>query len=581
MTTGNTETCGDLLFVSTREAWQFTRPESVIVCHASETLAEALRRVDAAIEQGRFVAGYLAYEAGLPLAGVENQPTVPSGVPLLWFGVYQRREPATRRPTTPADAGREHVRWEPALTAPAYHRQFKRIRDYIAAGDVYQINLTFPLTARFSGDALQWFWRLYAAQPTNHAAYLDLGRHKVVSLSPELFFQVEGDVLTARPMKGTCPRGLYPNADAAAQAQLRNSEKDRAENVMIVDLLRNDMGRISTTGSVRVTSLFDVERYATVWQMTSTIESQTDAPFSEIVSALFPCGSVTGAPKIRAMQIIDEIEARPRGVYCGAVGWWGPERRASFNVGIRTLTVDTETEQATYPVGGGVTWYSNADGEYAECIAKAKTVMMPSPAFRLLETLLYDKGYWLLEEHLDRICASADYFDFPVNRAALREALLASAATLSPGRWKVRLLLAQDGAYEVETMPAPESKPVRVALAADPVDNNNVFLYHKTTCRDVYEQALKARPGMDDVLLWNQDHELTESTRANIVVTLNGKMITPPVACGLLAGVMRNHLIENSDIEEAVVRVADIRQATDIFLVNSLRGWMRTVPCNE
>ncbi len=592
------EKYGDVLFVSSTDAWQFSAPESVIACYNQADVVDALRRVDIAIGQGRYVAGFLAYEAGWPLLGRPSKQCA-AGLPLIWFGVYKERAPVSPARPGPTDAPPPPLMWTPQLRADAYRSCYDRVRAYIGAGDVYQINLTFPLTTHFQGDPSAWFWRLHATQPTDHAAYLDLGRYKILSLSPELFFRLQGDVLTTRPMKGTLPRGPYPEADAQARAQLYSSEKDRAENVMIVDLLRNDMGRISATGSVQVKGLFDIERYATVWQMTSTIQSRTNASFSELMIALFPSGSVTGAPKIRAMEIIDELEATPRGVYCGAIGWWGPNRQAAFNVAIRTLTVDTHTYKATYPVGGGITWYSNVNDEYAECIAKAKTVMAAPPSFSLLETILYDDVLFLLEAHLDRLCASAAFFNIPMDRQRVRAALVAAAENLSEGRWKIRLCIHRNGAHQIEAAPLPDTtihdpfvvppyvqpptQPnyLQVSLATTPVDKSNQFLYHKTTHRAVYEEAKKNCPDADDVLLWNEAGELTESTIANIVVELDGKRITPPVSCGLLAGVMRGALLRKGEIQEGIIHKHDLERIGALFLVNSVRGWMRASLKNE
>ncbi len=586
MVTENQSHWGDVLFVSSAKAWRFSNPDSTIACYDSADVIDALQRVDAAIAQGYYVAGFLSYEAGWSLLGRTPTRCLPE-FPLLWFGVYSEPE-SVPKPSPSANAVPSPSLWQPLLNASVYQQRFKRIRDYIGAGDVYQINFTFPLTAQFHGDPAAWFWQLHNAQPTDHAAYLDLGHHQVLSLSPELFFQLEGTTLTTRPMKGTLPRGLYPEADAQARAQLAASEKDRAENVMIVDLLRNDMGRVSETGSVEVAALFDIERYATVWQMTSAIQSQTAASFSEIMTALFPSGSVTGAPKIRAMEIIDALETWPRGIYCGAVGWWGPNRRAAFNVAIRTLTLDTQSRQATYPVGGGITWYSNAADEYAECIAKARTIMYPAPAFSLLESIRYDGAFVLLEEHLDRLCASAAHFDIPVNRQQIRDALSTAAARLPRGQWRMRLLVHRDGSHNIEASPLPKTSapealastppghtaPLQVALAASPVHMADVFLYHKTTRRAVYEDAKKEHPGADDVLLWNEAGELTESTIANIVAKVQGELVTPPVSCGLLAGVMRGHLLRTGVIKEAVIHKRDLEQLDTLYLVNSVRGWM-------
>ena len=583
------ENPGDLLFASSTGIHWFSNPETQVVCYDSAAIADALDRLDGYIAKGRYIAGFLAYEAGWDFLD-RPAPKQKHGFPLVWFGVYSTA--VTLPPFTEAlQAMKEQCCWQPAIAHQDYCRSMDGIRTYIGNGDIYQANFTFPLETQTKIDPAPWFWQLYSSQPTDHAAYLDMGRHKILSLSPELFFNLSGDELITRPMKGTIPRGLYPAQDEQNRRQLLDSEKDHAENVMIVDLLRNDMGKISRTNSVEVVSLFDVEKYATVWQMTSTIKSKTNASFAAIMAALFPSGSVTGAPKIRAMEIIDEVEPFPRGIYCGTIGWWGPNRTASFNVAIRTITLDTQTQKAVYPVGGGITWYSNTEGEYAECLAKARTVMTPSPTFSLLETMVYDGTIFLLEEHLDRLCASADFFDIPVNREDIQKAVFYYAKTVETGRWKIRLLLHHDGTHHLEASPIHDSSnsvrqrptlsdlsnnPVKkVVVANTPIDKNNVFLYHKTTHRKIYEEAKKAHPETDDVLLWNEAGELTESTIANIVAEIEGELITPPVSCGLLAGVMRGHLLQKGKIQEGVIHKDDLKRIDNLYLINSVRGWMR------
>ena len=343
---------------------------------------------------------------------------------------------------------------------------------------------------------------------------------------------------------------------------------------MIVDLLRNDMGCISEIGSVRVPRLFNIERYETVWQMTSTITSTTRASVPAILGALFPSGSVTGAPKVRTMQVIRDVERSPRGVYCGAIGWWAPERRAEFNVAIRTVTVDHETGIARYHVGGGITWGSTPEAEYEECHTKAAVLTQGRPEFELLESLLFDGGYFLLDEHLARLVSSAKYFDFDIEPDTIRAALMAAAATFGSAPLKVRLLLTRDGAFRIENVPATPAAPVRLGFAAEPVDDRNVFLYHKTTHRVVHEQAKATRPDCDDVVLWNQRGEITETTTANIVLNIGGQWLTPPVTAGLLAGTMRAHLLARGAIREAVLAKADLSRATAVALINSVRKWV-------
>jgi para-aminobenzoate synthetase/4-amino-4-deoxychorismate lyase len=498
-------------------------------------------------------------------------PPVP-GLPLLWFGLYP-----DAASTPPPNPGTWHAgSWTPGIRRAAYDDAIARIRALIGAGDTYQVNYTFPLRAPFDGDPWGWFQALRAAQGHGYFACIQLEAHAVVSVSPELFFALDGERITARPMKGTRRRGRWLDEDEETRAGLAASAKDRAENVMIVDLLRNDLGRIARSGTVHVPRLFDTERYETVWQMTSTVEAETDAPLPSLFGGLFPCGSVTGAPKIRTMEIIRDLETGPRGVYCGAVGWFGPGRRGAFNVPIRTVTVDTPARNATYHVGSGVTWDSAADAEYDECLDKAAVLRAQRPAFRLLETLLHDGEYFLLDRHLKRLADSAAYFGFDVDLEGVRGALAEYGVGLPDAPQRVRLLVSRDGAFDLEAAPTGPPRVFRIALAAGPVDSRDVFLHHKTTHREVYRRALAARPGFDDVVLFNERGEVTETTIGNVAVRMDDGWVTPPRACGLLPGTFRGHLLERGEVRERVVLVEELRAAREVAILNSVRKW---VPC--
>jgi para-aminobenzoate synthetase/4-amino-4-deoxychorismate lyase len=469
-------------------------------------------------------------------------------------------------------------RWRPTLTRGAYERALCAIHEAIGAGEVYQVNYTFRLRAPYEGDLLPLFWQLYERQPVPYAAYLDTGAHAIASLSPELFFALDGECITTRPMKGTAPRGLTRADDLQQAERLTCCPKNRAENLMIVDMARNDLGRIARIGSVRVPRLFEAERYATLWQMTSTVVACTDAPLPEIFRALFPAASITGAPKIRATHVIHALERAPRGVYTGAIGVVLPDRHAQFNVAIRTLHYDKVAAQLTFGVGSGIVWDSEQVAEYEECLTKAQVLFAPRPAFELLETLLWrrGRGYFLLEAHLQRLRDSADYFGFALDADAVRRQLLTVAERFTAPRYRVRLRVNRHGAAQVEYAPlSPERRVWRVALAREPVDPREVFLYHKTTHRQVYERARAAHPDCDDVILWNTRGEITESTLANVVVRLDGRYYTPPVECGLLAGVYRGHLLQRGLLRERVLTPNDLRRAEAVYLINSVRGRVR------
>lgn len=547
----------------------FHDPVEVFTTRELSEVIPILERLDARVrESGLVAAGYLAYEAApafdSALAAHEAEG------PLLWLGLYEGYEDSL-----PASAGEaiEQPAWTPGISRDEFDGTIERIREYIAAGDTYQVNYTFPLTAVFDGDPYAWFRGLCEAQQAAYCAYIHAGDRHVISVSPELFFSLDGETLVTRPMKGTIARGLTSAEDAAQGERLRESEKDRAENVMIVDMLRNDMGRVSETGSVRVDSLFDVARFDTLWQMTSTISSRTAAGVPEILRALFPSGSITGAPKIRTSEIIRELEAGPRGAYCGTIGWWGSERCAEFNVAIRTATYAPATGRMTYPVGAGITWESSAEGEYEECLLKAEIVTKPHPEFELLESLLWDGEFLLLERHLTRLSESAEYFGFAFDSAGIRDALDGAVRGLERAPMKIRLTVARDGEVSVSCAAAGEAAVWKVGIAKNAVDSGDVYLYHKTTKRDMYARAMQDRD-WDDAILVNERGEMTESTRANVVAKIDGVWVTPPVSCGLLAGTYRAELLERGEIVERVISLEELRGAEEVRLINSVRRWV-------
>jgi para-aminobenzoate synthetase/4-amino-4-deoxychorismate lyase len=466
--------------------------------------------------------------------------------------------------------------WQPTVTASAYRAAVERIKTHIHDGDTYQVNYTYRLRAPFVGDPWAAFARLAAAQETPYAACVDTGDWVLASASPELFFTLEGQAIASKPMKGTAARGVTQAEDLAQAAALKNSEKDRAENVMIVDMVRNDLGRVAIAGSVHVPRLFDVERYPTVWQMTSTVAARTTAGLAELFGALFPPASITGAPKVETMRLITGLEAGPRGVYTGTIGFVAPGPRMQFNVAIRTMAVDRRRGQAEYGVGSGIVWDSDPGREWAECETKSRVLTAVMPEFRLLETLKWmpPEGFALLERHLRRLTESAQYFGFPVDVVRVRDALERAASGWGGESRRVRLLVPRGGEPGVESvlLPAPVVGRPRVAVAQVPVDVADRFLYHKTTHRRVYEEARAAHPDVDDVLLVNACGELTESTIANLAVELDGRLCTPPVDCGLLAGTLRAELLERGELTERVLMRGDLRRSRRVCLLNSVRG---------
>lgn len=624
--------------------WCFERPVEILEATKPEEVPPLLRRLEQAAGEGLWGVGFVAYEAApafdaafrthagrpdVPAArfGLFGEPAVaPDLASVRWTG------PPTAGPSGPAAPVVRDLR--PTVTDAEYLDAVERVRSLIARGETYQANLTYRLRgvlkaaptdhpdrhvacppAGAAGVSL--LRRLAGHPPAPYAACLDLGRSPgsagggvVCSASPELFFRRSAGRLVCRPMKGTAARGRTTVEDRAAAEALRRSPKERAENLMIVDMVRNDLGRVARPGSVRVPELFRIERYPTVLQMTSEVTAASDAPLDELFGALFPCASITGAPKVRTMEILTELETTPRGVYTGAIGVVAPGGRARFSVAIRTAWLGPAAGgepgdglPLEYGTGGGVVWDSDPELELAETRTKALVLVQSEASedgggagrdcdVRLLETLAWRpargperESFALLERHLARLTDSAEYFGFTVDRETiLRRLLTTSRELLAKGirdSRKVRLLVDRHGLVEIEVGPigtgasGPEGPAGwTVALADAPVDERDPFLFHKTTHRAVYDRARSRAPLMDDILLWNRAGELTESTVANLVVERDGELLTPPVECGLLAGTFRAELLDRGTIREARLVREDLERASGLWLINSVRGWI-------
>jgi len=568
-----------LLRDADRSRWlDLDRPLDVVSTTRVDQVVDALRKIEKAVDSGGLTAaGYIAYEAAPAFDPAFRVGPRAEGLPLLCFGLFDT--PAVRERIPFDHLGSCVVgEWNASQSEAGYGRSIRTIRDHIAGGDTYQVNHTFRLRADFRGDPKGLFVNLVRSQPDSYAAFLDLGDLVICSASPELFFRLDGERLVSRPMKGTAHRGWNLDSDRAREAWLGRSSKNRAENAMITDMVRNDLGRVARTGSVKVTSSFDVERHPSVFQMTSTVEAETAAPVSEIMTALFPFASVTGAPKIRTMGLINELETEPRGVYTGAIGVIGPDRQARFSVAIRTAVVDRIAATVEYGVGSGVVWDSVAGDEHRECLLKSRVLSRPASEFDLLETMLWDSdgGFALLDRHLDRIAGAAEYFGRNADTGKLRVRLENRAETFDGQRRRVRLLVGADDSIEIEDFALDEDpvpQPVKLGLTASPIEGGNPFLHFKTTHREVYEQARATRPDCDDVLLWNERGEITESTIANLVAKIDGRLVTPPVHSGLLAGTFRAELLERGDIAERIIRVDELADTEELFLINSVQGW--------
>ena len=537
----------EVLLKEDGEWLHFRDPYRLIAAEDLVDVLPALREIERMTQvNGWYAAGFISYEAAsafdpaLRSRAREHAARV-NEFPYLWFGLYPRPHPVTL--SGPEGPG-EELAWLPTVDRDSYHAAVEKIKQYIEAGRTYQVNYTLRLQTDFKGSEWEFFLHL-AQNQNNHAAYADTGRYVIASASPELFFRLEGNTITCRPMKGTTRRGRTTAEDQAQAEWLRHSTKNRAENVMIVDMIRNDLGRIAEIGSVDVSQLFETERYPTLWQMTSTVTARTDASIEEILVAMFPCASITGAPKVSTMKIIAELEETPRKIYTGTIGTIFPRRNAKFSVAIRTALIDREGQKAEYGVGGGIVWDSTSKDEYAEALLKARVLVQTPEPFSLFETMLWtpEAGFFLYEKHIARLLDSADYFDIPIKLASL-ETFLEQISSRFQMPQRVRLLVSQTGKLDFQTLPfdlSQEDGLLKACLAGEPIDSRNIFLFHKTTRRDVYESARQGLDAFDDVLLYNEAGELTEFTIGNLVVEWEAQQVTPPIDCGVLSGTFRAH----------------------------------------
>ncbi len=557
-----------LYFKNTIEIISTQIPSEVIPC---------LNKIENFAFQGFHVAGFLSYET----AGV-FEPRIPvfqsDGTPLIWFGVF--RETETIKQSPPIDFLLPDLQWVPSISEETYNNHIEKIRHYIKQGETYQVNYTFALQTEIprSLNLFDLFRYVTFFHPTPYSMFLETESQIICSFSPELFFYLQGDSIECRPMKGTAHRGKTTSEDQTQANELYNSEKNRSENIMIVDMIRNDLGKIAKIGTVSAPKLFEIERYNSLFQMTSTVRAKTSSSLNTIFSALFPCASITGAPKIRTTAIIHELENRPRGIYCGAMGSIRPGREALFNVAIRTLVIDKKNRNATYNIGSGIIWDSEARDEFQECLLKSHFLSEQIAPFDLLESLLYcpKTGYYLLDEHLTRYQDSANYFGFTTSYEEVKAYLQGIFSEMPSSPVKIRCVISRQRHISHTISPIRiEHQQLTFPFAKESVDPNNRFLYHKTTHRLIYQKALASQPGYTDVLLWNKNGEITETTCGNIVAQIQGKFLTPPVSCGLLPGTLRAHLLESGKISESPILISDLSKCDHIWRINSVRGWQR------
>ena len=603
----DTQGYGDV--TSIKRSYAFQNPEYVITALSLAEVPAALKAIDEAQEEGFYTAGWVAYEVAAIfedrlMTPMQDQLIKQSAGPLVWMMVCKHRitlnETQIEQALHKAQNGTEksaHLTFTNEHRKADYLKTIRKIQDYINAGDVYQINYTYPMPFTLEGNALALYAQLRQNQPVPYGAYIDTGEMKVLSMSPELLIERTGDTLTAKPMKGTAPRGLTLKSDNAVAAQLKGDEKSQAENLIIVDLIRNDLSRVSTAGSVQVKKLFETERYKSLWQMTSTVKSRCrphQKP-SDILKAVFPCGSVTGAPKVRAMEIIAELENHTRGVYCGAIGSFSPSQEGAtgdfkLSVPIRTLTLSLSGEGCLY-VGSGIVADSYAAAEFQECQLKSAFIHTKTPDFAILESMCMDETGQInrLEQHLQRLQNSAEYFEYPFNQqnalAMIKDHMtVLTTETLKAAPHKIRLLLGRSGSLaltsEAITKHPDSDQPLKVCFAKAPTDRKNPFLYHKTTHRSQYDadfnRAVKA--GFADIIYRNQDGLITEGAISNLFMVRDDIWHTTPISSGLLAGIARQTILNDPSIKsiECPLTREDITgEGVPLYICNSVRGIRR------
>jgi len=577
-------------FVAGGGALCFSDPAAIVELTSPDTLPEFFLELERHLDEGSFLAGWLGYEAGKGFEGsVFGAPSASRSPGLLgWFGVYgeprrfSQEEVRELFPPLPADASAFPSTLSFSCSEEDYAGKIAAIHREIAAGNVYQVNFTGRYRFKAPSDPVALFGSLRRRQPDSWTAMLNTTDCQILTVSPELFFRRSGRLIETMPMKGTAPRGATEREDRSTLQALQQCTKNRAENLMIVDLLRNDLGRICQPGSVRVPELFAPRSWPTLHQMVSRIsgELRRDVDLYALFRALFPCGSVTGAPKIRAMQLIDELEDSPRGVYTGTVGYMTPDRDMVFSVAIRTLEV--RGKEAVYGSGSGIVWDSNAREEFRECALKAD-ILRPSSgkgAVGLFESMLWNGEYPFLSAHLQRLESSADALGIPFSRAMALQLLsvLERKMLLGGGRFKVRLTLSPAGelaATHESLVNSAGSAPLRICLAEDRVDSRNPLLRHKTTARELYDRYYREalRQGFDEVLFANERGEVAEGAISSVFVERGHSFLTPPPDSGILNGVMRGYLLKTRPgAAEEMLLLKDLGPGDRLFLANAVRG---------
>ncbi len=571
-----------------QSSYLFVSPIDIITSHNLDKIKDVFAKLESYLNQGYYAAGFFSYEMGYGFENLYQTKKKNYKFPLIWLGIFKERivlPPPLMGEEIDGGEGLGNYRIKNLrlnVSKKEYLDSIGKIKKFIRAGETYQVNYTMKYKFDFSGSPYKFYQRLRNNQSVSYSAFIKADDFKILSFSPELFFRKKGDEILVKPMKGTMERGKNIKEDRIKRNKLKFDLKNNAENIMIVDLLRNDLGMVSATGTVKVPALFTVEKYETLFQMTSTVKSRLRKNLSlyELFSAIFPSGSVTGAPKIRTMQIIEELEKEERKVYTGAVGFFTPEKEAVFNVAIRTLLL--EGKKAEMGIGSGIVQDSDAVSEYEECKLKGEFLVNHRPEFQLIETMLWSKktGFFLLQEHLKRLKESAIYFNFHYDGKQIKNVLSETRKRLNPGFfYKIRMLFDKSGAVSLAHQKLASSinrtaTLKLIALSKHRTSSKDIFLRHKTTHRKLYEQEYKKykKLGFYDVLFRNEKGEITEGSISNILIKKGKFYWTPPLNCGLLNGVYRRYLLSKKpNFREKVLTLDDLKNADKIYLVNSVR----------
>lgn len=550
----------------------FTNPVKAITTDDINNVFSCLQEVNNAIHAGFYVAGFISYEATYAFYDVKK--TIESDQPLLWFGLFKE----------PIHDSIQHNQntyslsdWNMIVSKDNYEQRVNEILRLIANRKTEQVNYTVPFETAFSGDSYAYYEQLKLAQKANYSAYLQLEEFDILSVSPELFFSIEGGTVTVKPMKGTIQRGKTYEEDEKNRNWLKDSVKNKIENDLISELMYNELKTIAD--DLYYDERYSIEKYPTVYQMTTTIKGTLKPKMNAIhvLTSLFPCGSISGIPKQETIEIIANIEQQPRGVYCGAIGYFSPNGNAIFNVPIRTVTINKKQQVACYYAGGGITARSTPNEEYKEMITKTKVLTTFQKPFQLLETMLLEEGtLFLKNQHLNRLINSVKYFNIPISENELQNELGDIERLYPTESWRIRLLVDLDGNISKEAYPLEKTEQQHVLLAKQPINKENIFLYHKTTERSMFEEHRHLiTDDLLDILLWNENGEITEFTIGNVVVEKNGELFTPPISSGLLPGTFRQHLLEQGEIKERKIYVDELNYFDSIWLINSVRKWVK------